>query len=281
LTLQAIRLSEFPVVSTHRFGGASDDSPVSPHDALIGRQFGLQAERFAQSPELHSDAQLGLLVEAAEPKPTDESLDVACGPGTVVVAFARHVHRAVGLDLTPEMLDQARALAAEHKLANVEWQLGDVYRLPFADGAFSIVTCRFAFHHLQNPSMAFAEMARVCRPGGRVVLCDAAAPPDPRKAQAFNAMERHRDPSTVEFRTLAYLHGLFAAAGFRPPRILRFLVTYERDQLVAKSFPVNDDRDALGRMIDDLIAIDAMDVGAAPGETRFIYPAVVLTATKA
>ncbi len=268
-------------MSTHRFGGTPADSPVPPHDALIGQQFGLQAERFARSPELHSDAQLNVLVEAAAPKPTDESLDVACGPGTVVAAFARHVRRAVGLDSTPEMLDQARTLTAERKLANLEWQLGDVYRLPFAGSAFDIVTCRFAFHHFQNPSKAFAEMARVCRPGGRVVLCDAVASPNAGKAQAFNAMERHRDPSTVEFRTLAQLHGLFAAAGFPPPSIRRFLVTYERDQLIAKSFPVNDDRDTLGRMIDGLIATDAMDVGTAPGETRFIYPAVVLTATKA
>jgi ubiquinone/menaquinone biosynthesis C-methylase UbiE len=61
------------------------------------------------------------------------------------------------------MLDQARALAAERNLVNVEWQLGDVYRLPFADGSFDIVSCRFAFHHLEEPAKAFAEMVRVCR----------------------------------------------------------------------------------------------------------------------
>ena len=88
-------------MSTHRFGGTPANSPVPPHDALIGQQFGLQAERFARSPELHSDAQLNVLVEAAAPKPTDESLDVACGPGTVVAAFARHVRRAVGLEFDP------------------------------------------------------------------------------------------------------------------------------------------------------------------------------------
>ena len=89
------------------------------------------------------------------------------------------------------IFDQARALAAERNLVNVEWQLGDVYRLPFADGSFDIVSCRFAFHRLEGPAKAFAEMVRVCRSNGRVVLCDVVASSDPAKATAFNAMERN------------------------------------------------------------------------------------------
>ncbi len=77
---------------------------------------------------------------------------------------------------------------------------------------FDIVTCRFAFHHFQEPEKALAEMVRVCRPGGRVVLCDGVASDDPAKAGAFNRMERHRDPSTVEFRPLAFHLSLFAGA---------------------------------------------------------------------
>ena len=52
---------------------------------------------------------------------------------------------------------------------------------------------------LEAPEAAFAEMVRVCRPGGRIVLYDAVPSDDPAKAAAFNRMERHRDPSTVEF----------------------------------------------------------------------------------
>ncbi|MGH6795803.1 MAG: class I SAM-dependent methyltransferase, partial [Methylocella sp.] len=177
----------------------------SSHDDLIRDQFSRQAELFAQSPELHGDAQVLLLVDCARPKPSDESLDVACGPGTVVAAFAGRVRRAVGLDATEAMLDQARALTAERDFVNVEWRLGDVYRLPFADDSFHIVSCRFAFHHFEEPAKAFAEMLRVCRSGGRVVLCDGVASSDPAKATAFNAMERHRDPSTVEFFPLQRL----------------------------------------------------------------------------
>ncbi len=158
-------------------------------------------------PALHNEAALDLLVDAAGPRASDVSLDVACGPGSVVVAFARRLRRAEGLDATEAMLAEARKLAAAKRVENVAWHRGDIYALPFADAAFDIVSCRFAFHHLQEPARAFAEMIRVCRVGGRIVLCDAVASDDPAKAAAFNAMERHRDPSTVEFRPLGFLHG--------------------------------------------------------------------------
>src|SRR5262249_3303955 len=157
-----------------------------------------------------NQAALDLLVEAASPRCEDVSLDVACGPGSVVAAFAQRVHRAEGLDATEAMLEEARKLAARQGLRNVGWHQGDVYALPFADEAFDIGSCRYAFHHLLEPGCALAEMVRVCRHGGRVVLCDAFASDDHVKAAAFNAMERHRDPSTVEFRSLGFLRGLFA-----------------------------------------------------------------------
>jgi ubiquinone/menaquinone biosynthesis C-methylase UbiE len=259
---------------------ASEGAQGRSHDARIHDQFTRQAARFARSSELHDAAQIMRLVDTTEPKPDDESLDVACGPGTVVAAFATRVRRAVGLDTTDAMLDQARALTAQRQLRNVEWRQGDVYWLPFPDRSFDIVSCRFAFHHFQEPAKAFFEMTRVCRSGGRVVLCDALASCDPTKAAAFNRMERHRDPSTVAFRSLPFLIDLFAKAGFPPPAIVRLQVAYQRDVLVAKSFPANDERDALRQMIDDLIGSDALETGTAPGGTAFIYPTAVLTATR-
>jgi len=260
--------------------GSTGHSSSSEHEALVRDQFSRQAESFARSPELHDAAQLALLVDAARPQLGDVALDIACGPGTVVAAFAARVRRAIGLDATEAMLDQARDLARRQNLVNVEWHTGDAYRLPFTDGAFDIVTCRFAFHHFEAPDKALAEMSRVCRSGGRVVVCDAVAPADPAKAAAFNAMERHRDPSTAAFQPLSALLGLFAAAGLPSPAIVRFQVAYERERQIEKSFPANGDRETLRRMLDALIADDAMEMGTVAGGTKFIYPAVVLTAAK-
>ncbi len=252
------------------------------HAAAIADQFTRQAAGFAAAPALHNRAALDLLVEAARPRATDASLDVACGPGSVVVAFARRVRRAVGLDATEAMLEEARRLAARSGVGNVAWHRGDAYALPFADGAFDIVSSRFAFHHLQEPARAFAEMVRVARPGGRIVLCDAFASDDPAKAAAFNAMERHRDPSTVEFRPLAFLRGLFAVVGLPEPEVRFYQVPAERERVVAMAFPVGGDYAGLRAMLDASVEGDAMGVGARrDGDTmRFAYPAAVLVAAK-
>jgi ubiquinone/menaquinone biosynthesis C-methylase UbiE len=250
--------------------------------ARIDDQFSRQAELFANSPALHDKAALDLLVEAAVPQPSESSLDVACGPGTVVAAFAARCAQSAGLDATAAMLDQARALAAARGLANVAWHQGDVYALPFGDASFDIVSCRFAFHHLERPRRALAEMARVSRPGGRIVLCDAVCSDDPAKAAALNRMERHRDPSTVEFRPLAFLLGLFAEAGLPAPRASFYQVVAERERLIAGSFPANDDRALLRRMIDEAVDGDTMGMGARrKGETvTLAYRAAILAVTK-
>lgn len=252
------------------------------HDARIRDQFSRQATIFAAAPELHNEAALALMVDAARPRPGDETLDVACGPGSVVVAMARRVRHAMGLDATENMLTQARLLADANGVRNVDWRQGDVYALPFEDGRFDIVTCRFAFHHFQHPEAAFREMVRVCKPGGTVLLCDAIASDDPAKAAAFNRMERLRDPSTAEFLTLATLHTLFAGAGFAKPEARFFQVPAEREQMVTRSFPAGDDYDGLRRMIDASVAGDAMGVAArrGGGTVLFAYPSVILVAAK-
>ena len=269
-------------------GSSTPDAPASGiaqsalHQSLIVDQFTRQAELFAASPALHNDAALALMVEAGAPLAHEETLDVACGPGSVVAAFARLARRSVGLDATAAMLQQARELLAAQGLKNAELHQGDVYRLPFAHGSYDIVTCRFAFHHFQAPEKALGEMVRVCRPGGRVVLCDGLASDDPARAAAFNRMERHRDPSTVEFRPLAFHLALLAGAGLTAPQTRFYRVPAERDRLIAMSFPTDDDRELLRRMIDESVEGDTMGVGARrKGDTVvFGYPAVVLVAAK-
>jgi ubiquinone/menaquinone biosynthesis C-methylase UbiE len=257
-------------------------SPATSHSAQILDQFSRQAESFAAAPSLHNDAALSLLVDAAAPSSSDRTLDVACGPGSVVAAFAARVRRAVGVDATGAMLDQGRKLVAAKSLQNVEFHSADVYKLPFADQSFDIVSCRFAFHHFEEPSRAFAEMVRVCRIGGRIVLCDGLASDDPAKATALNRMERHRDPSTVEFRTLGYLVELFAGAGLPPPTQTFYRVPTEREGLIAGSFPANDDRDLLRRMIDESVDDDlfGMQSHRKADTVLLSYPSVILTSPR-
>lgn len=252
------------------------------HDSAIVDHFTRQAKGFAASPQLHADEVLKLIVQASALGYTERAIDLACGPGSVVCALAEHASCVIGLDMTPGMLDQARALAKSRGLSNVEWKEGSIYATPYADGSFDAVACRFAFHHLTNPPGAFAEMVRLAAPGGRVVLCDGLASDDSEKAQAFNAMERWRDPSTVEFRTLDYLCRLFVEMGLGEPDIWAFQVAYLAADLVKASFPEGDDRLGLLALIESSVEEDTLGMGAhiSPEGLRIAYRSAVLSAVK-
>jgi len=255
---------------------------LSRHATTIGEQFTLQAEMFAKSPILHADAALSLMVEAGAPICSDAMLDVACGPGSVVAAYAPYVSTATGVDATSAMLDQAQKLANEKCLTNVSWLRGNIYELPFADAAFDIVTCRYAFHHLENLSAAFQEMLRVCGPGGRIVVCDGIASADSHQADAFNAMERFRDPSTVAFRTLAHLEDLFADAGVTALVSRRYNHRASMRRLLENSFPLNGDREGLRRLIETSIEGDLFGLNSRRDgdDVLMDLPIVILAAQK-
>jgi len=246
-------------------------------------QFTRQAVPFSTAPGIRDEEALRLLVTASGAGPADTVLDVACGPGLAAAAFAQVARHVTGIDLTPAMIDRARAVVSERGLANVTLQVGDVRPLPHADGAFSLVVSRFAFHHFPDPAAVLREMARVCAPGGRVVVADAAVSPDPARAAAFNRMERLRDPSHVRALSLAELVALFEAAGLAPPVVTRCEVRAEVEALLSRSFPAPGDADRIRALFEASLDDDALGVGARriDGTIHFAYPAAILTARRA
>ena len=114
-------------------------------------------------------------VRASRAQPGDAALDVCCGTGDFAVELRRAVGpsgRVVGLDFSPQMLAVAR-----RKCSAVEWQQGDALALPFADGEFAAACVGFGVRNLSDHRRGFAEMARVVRPGGRVVCLEMSTPP--------------------------------------------------------------------------------------------------------
>lgn len=168
--------------------------PHTPYNATIVDQHTRQAEGYARLTQgmVATDRRAALRALIGV-RPEDELLDVACGPGSIALDLAPHVARVTGLDITPAMLDQARAAQAQRGIANADWIVGDAAALPFPDAGFDIVSSGAAFHHFEEPERVLAEMARVCRPGGRIVVIDVT--PEAAKAEAYDRMERMRDPS--------------------------------------------------------------------------------------
>jgi ubiquinone/menaquinone biosynthesis C-methylase UbiE len=252
------------------------------HRDLILDQFTRQATVFSAAPAINDEDALRLVVEAARPGSDDRLLDVACGPGLVVCAFAPHVREAIGIDVTPAMLDRAGRLAAEKGLTNVAWRQADVYSLPYDDASFAIVTTRFSFHHFLDPAAVLREMVRVCAPGGRIVVADDYASEDTFKAAAFNRLEKLRDPSHVRCLTLTELKGLFRAVGLPEPAATLYELRGSVADLLARSFPDPGD---------DLEIIDTFKASAADdrlgilvrldGEAiHYAYPVAILAARR-
>lgn len=110
------------------------------------------------------------MLEELELEPFEDALDVGCGTGAVLeLLHARYPNKHLtGLDLTPGMIDVARA----KQLDNVSFVVGDAEALPFEPRSFDAVLCSNSFHHYPHPERFFAEVARVLRPGGRLILRD-------------------------------------------------------------------------------------------------------------
>lgn len=250
------------------------------HERAVFQAFTAQAAAFAAGPELHANQIVQWMVDAAEPKPTDRVIDLACGPGSVVCALAQYAAHATGLDATPAMLDEALQLADRLGRSNVTLRLGDVYKTPFEGGSFDAVTCRFAFHHFLEPTKALQEMIRIARRGARIVVCDAIAPGD--RAEAFNAMERFRDPSTVAFRSLGYFQDLFADAGLESPEQRHFQVSYLAKDLVQASTNDAQKRADLLNRYEASVQSDSLGMQAqqTPQGLRLTYSCAVFTARK-
>jgi len=145
-------------------------------------------------------------VEFARPQAHELVLDVACGPGAFVLAVAPRVTFATGIDLTPEMLRQSRQFQAEKQIANAVFACADADHIPFPDASFDLVSCQHAFHHITKPELVLAEMIRVTKPEGRVLILDPLAPESDAKFELYNHIERLRDPShTSTLRLTTYL----------------------------------------------------------------------------
>src|SRR5260370_26581899 len=142
------------------------------------------------------------------------AIDVACGPGTFTRPFAPRVGRAVGVDLTPAMIEKARAEAERAGITNIGFVCGNIYALPFADGVAGIVACGYAFHHMLEPARALAEMSRVLLPGGRIAIADLIVREGPGGA-IQNEIERARDPSHTSALTIVQFRTLMQDAGLR------------------------------------------------------------------
>src|SRR5262249_13609337 len=155
-------------------------------------------------------------VERAGIHPEDVVLDVACGAGNATIPAARAAAKTVGLDITPELIEAGKRKAREAGV-EIEWVEGDAQDMPFDDESFDVVLsvsgCMFAPDHAK----AAAELARVLKPGGRLVV--AAWRPEGNVGRMFGTIVQHLPPPPDGFQppplwgTEQHVRGIFGGTG--------------------------------------------------------------------
>lgn len=252
---------------------------MDTHRAQILDQFTRQAVPFSTAPGIRDQTALQLLVDCSDVSKRETVLDVACGPGLVLRAFAPWSAQVTGIDVTPAMIARARELLAG--LPNVSLDTGDVAALPYPDDSFDVVVSRFAFHHFPDPRAVLGEMNRVCRPGGRVLVCDLLASEDPNKAEAFHELEMIRDPSHYRARRLDELQSYYRAHDLTPELAAMYQLPFELEAYLARSFPADGNigelrQRYLAAVSDDAIGLHLTRVG---DEIHGAYDVAILRAT--
>lgn len=237
------------------------------HRARIVEQFSRQAIPFTRVPG-HYDA-MQVLIGLSGVCRDDTVLDVACGPGMLACEFARHAGQVTGIDLTPAMIEQAEKRQRQLNLLNLAWAVGDAVPLPCADNSFSLVITRYSFHHLLEPEKALAEMIRVCRPGGRVMLADVAMASA--KSEAYDRLEIMRDPSHTHALTQEEFAALFQHSGLVDCQQCGYGVDIELEAQLRASFPKQGDEQKIREMVMGDIGIDRLGINARREEDGVLY----------
>lgn len=183
------------------------------HDRELAGAFDDQAAKFEKAPVQSDPAALERLVKVADFPTGSRLLDAGCGPGLVAEAFLKSGYRVVGADLSPVMVERARARcqgvggAATFVQASVH--SAEVASMGPFDGSYS----RYVLHHVLDPRAFLSRQVELVRRGGWIVLCDHLTSPDPAAARRHQQIEVARDRTHTRNLTGGEIVDLFAAAG--------------------------------------------------------------------
>jgi ubiquinone/menaquinone biosynthesis C-methylase UbiE len=249
----------------------------------VQQQFRRQAEAYSTMKVVTDPRILDHMVEVSEVRPDSRVLDVACGPGFVAMAFAPHCQSVLGIDATDTLVARARAEAARRGISNLSFALANVERMPLATGRFDLATCRFAFHHFAHPRAVLAEMARVLKPGARMVIVDMTTSEDPAKSDYHNRLERLCDPSHARAIPISEWERMIVEAGLEAVHRGGRETNYDLESWMAHGGPPPERRTQIIEMMEASLATDrsGLKIRRENGQIWFSHTGVTYVLEKA
>lgn len=227
--------------------------------------------------------------------PGTRLLDVACGAGQLTIPAARKGIRVTGLDLAANLVQQARAKAAEERL-DIQVDEGDAENLPYPDASFDAVMSLIGSMFAPRPDLVAAEMIRVCRPGGRIIMGNWT--PDGHIGQMFKTIGKHVPPpphfpspllwgddvtcrqrlgaKAKDLKITRYMYPF--EYPFAPAKVVDFFIEYYGPTNRACASLNGDARNALH---DDLTALWTRNNVATDGTTRVLAEYLEVIGTRA
>ena len=175
----------------------------------LHKSFGTQASNFESNKyHLSKKEYVDYAIQKADPKKNDKLLEVAAGTCILGRAFSKYVSQVTCLDATPSMLEIGKSESEKENINNIIFVKGFAENLPFLDNSYDIVISRLAFHHFVNPIPIFAEMKRVLKENGKLILIDM-TPRDISLREEIDKIETIRDNSHIRELTLEEMQKLY------------------------------------------------------------------------
>ncbi len=187
-----------------------EEKNMKEEKTLVQKQFSKHPEKYRDEQLFSAGDDLRAMIQAVPLTGKEKVLDIGTGAGHTAITFSSFTRECIGLDVTKEMVEVATNYAKERGVSNVEFRQGNAESLPFPDGTFDIVTCRYAAHHFANVRKVVQEISRVLKTGGHFLLIDHYAPEDISLDRFINQLNKMRDPSQVRESSLSEWKDMFA-----------------------------------------------------------------------
>jgi ubiquinone/menaquinone biosynthesis C-methylase UbiE len=184
------------------------------HEKAVAAQFGPRAKAYVESAVHAGGADLEALKAIVSDARPEQALDVGAGGGHVSYLMAAHARRVTACDLSPDMLAAVAATARERRIDNIETVEARAERLPFQDGCFDFLACRYSAHHWRDFEAGLREARRVLERGSRAVFIDACSPGPAMFDTHLQAVELLRDTSHVRNYAASEWMAALRRAGF-------------------------------------------------------------------